>query len=198
MREVINKYNVYEFDELSAESKEKALEKYWDINVNYYWEEFIIDEVKAELESYGFEDVEIYYSGFWSQGDGASFTGRLSDIRKFMKANKISNKYKMVYLYADEVSADIIRNTSHYYHENTIFADVEYYNAEDFLSINKADKLLDQLSEFEEYLQDWSRDYSANIYRKLRREFEYLTDEEQIIETFRANEYEFTENGEIA
>ena len=199
MREVINKYNVYEFDELSAESKEKALEKYYDINVDFdEWSFYLIDEVKAELESFGFEDVDINYSGFWSQGDGASFTAQLHDIQKFLKSQKLSNKFRMVFNCANDISANVVRNTNHYYHENTINADVNCYNAENFLSIKQADKLYDQLSEFEELLTDWARDYSADIYGKLYREYQNLTAEEQIIETFRANEYEFTENGEIA
>jgi hypothetical protein len=45
-----------------------------------------------------------------------------------------------------------------------------------------------------EFLNDLLQDY----WIMLRNEYEYLTSEEAIIETIEANEYEFTEKGEMA
>lgn len=38
------------------------------------WHDFTIKEIEKELSEYGFDDVEFSYSGWHSQGDGASFT----------------------------------------------------------------------------------------------------------------------------
>jgi hypothetical protein len=43
----------------------------------------------------------------------------------------------------------------------------------------------------------WYYDTCRAIYRRLEKEYEYLTSDESIIETIHANEYEFTEDGKI-
>jgi hypothetical protein len=47
------------------------------------WYEFSIDDWTTALEQVGFTDAKINFSGFWSQGDGASFTSGL-DIEKLL------------------------------------------------------------------------------------------------------------------
>lgn len=42
------------------------------------------------------------------------------------------------------------------------------------------------------------RDFNRWIFRRLQDEYEYLTSDEQVEESIRANEYEFTEDGTIA
>ena len=46
--------------------------------------EHIIEQVTTELNEYGFQDVNVMYAGFGSQGDGASFTSDSIDISIFM------------------------------------------------------------------------------------------------------------------
>lgn len=48
-----------------------------------FWYEHIYEEWKAELESMGFGDPDINFSGFSSQGDGASFTCTSFDFIKY-------------------------------------------------------------------------------------------------------------------
>jgi len=52
-----------------------------------YWHECIISDFTEELESFGFREPEINFSGFWSQGDGASFTSNRIDILQFIKTD---------------------------------------------------------------------------------------------------------------
>lgn len=198
MRTYTTKHTVYRFDELSEEIKQKALEKLYDINIYDDWHEFIIDEAKEYLESIGFNDVNIQYSGFWSQGDGASFTGKLVYTAKFLKAMKLGNKYKSILVNQDYIDASIDSIDSHYCHENTIRGNANNYYADNYLSHKQVLKLEKQCEEFEEYLTDWAREYSHELYRRLEREYDYLTSEEAIIETINANEYEFDVNGGLA
>jgi hypothetical protein len=53
--------------------------------------------------------------------------------------------------------------------------------------------MLDALGIVEETRHNFCRE----IYRALETEYDYLTSEEAIIETIEANEYEFTEDGEL-
>ena len=46
MRKVIKEFNVYKYEELSKEGKQKALYNYADINTDYDWYEYIGEEIK--------------------------------------------------------------------------------------------------------------------------------------------------------
>ncbi len=80
------------FSELSSEQKAKVIEKYNDINTDHDWSQWTIDDWKEKLERQGFLSPEIYFSGFWSQGDGASFTAEI-DLEKFLSGRRIKAKY---------------------------------------------------------------------------------------------------------
>jgi hypothetical protein len=49
------------------------------------WHEWIIENIQAELEELGISEPDIQFSGFWSQGDGASFTCEGVDLIRLMK-----------------------------------------------------------------------------------------------------------------
>jgi len=46
MKTITKKYNVYSFDELTEEGKERAIEKLFDLNVNYEWWDGTYDDAK--------------------------------------------------------------------------------------------------------------------------------------------------------
>lgn len=75
----------FQFDALpNANAKERARDWFREGCCNdSYWYEHIYEEWQAELESMGFESPEINFSGFSSQGDGASFTCPYFDFRKY-------------------------------------------------------------------------------------------------------------------
>lgn len=50
----------------------------------------------------------------------------------------------------------------------------------------------------EEAIRDEARSFASDLYSLLQEEYEYLTSDEHIAETIRANEREFTEEGELA
>lgn len=53
------------------------------------------------------------------------------------------------------------------------------------------DEKLDDLDE------EYQKEFSEEVLSMLRREYEYMTSDEYIIEMFEANEYEFTEEGKL-
>lgn len=65
------------FTELSDEAKKAAIEQQVQVNIDSDWDEPVLDSWKERLSEMGFgnpKDIDIRYSGFYSQGDGASFT----------------------------------------------------------------------------------------------------------------------------
>lgn len=59
--------------------------------------QYIIDDEKEtwkeKIEEMGYEDVEIQYSGYGVQGDGACFTGRVN-IQKWLKSKKMLTRFR--------------------------------------------------------------------------------------------------------
>jgi hypothetical protein len=76
-----------QYDQLSDAAKKKARERYVNSNLeagDNYWAEYVIDEWKELLEAKGFDSPKINYSGFYSQGDGASFICDSIDFTKYL------------------------------------------------------------------------------------------------------------------
>jgi hypothetical protein len=77
MRQVIQTYTVAKFSELDVAKQSKIVDKFYDINVDdNYWNEHILDDYRSKLEKLGFHDIKFQWSGFSSQGDGASFKAK--------------------------------------------------------------------------------------------------------------------------
>lgn len=188
----IRTYIVYKFDELSEEGKKKALEKLWDINVDdSYWYETNIDNRKEDLAKIGFEDAKIFFSGFSSQGDGASFECTV-DLKKWFDARPM-NKQSFPALASDVADSGnyhcSIKKSGRYEHEMTMSIDSRYYGENE-----NAEK---ELGALEEVILEDARDEARDIYRELEKEYDYCTSEEAITETIKANDYDFTEDGKI-
>ena len=73
---------------LPDDVQERLLEEHRDLNVHHDWSDETIDEFKAKAFALGISVGSVYWSGFWSQGDGACFTGRIVDWGEFLKAVK--------------------------------------------------------------------------------------------------------------
>jgi len=68
--------NLYEFAELEETAKEKAIEADRYINVDYHWWDVIYDDFISICETIGVtvDKKNIFFRGFYSQGDGSGFT----------------------------------------------------------------------------------------------------------------------------
>lgn len=76
------------YDALSPGAKERARE-WWvqgmlEMGQTYYAEP-VIAEWRWLLKNKGFDEVTIDWSGFWNQGDGASFTAKSIDLQRYLK-----------------------------------------------------------------------------------------------------------------
>ena len=189
------------YKEWKAENEtvaQRILEKHSDINVDFEgWYEDIIENFCENVEKIGFNVTidDVQFSGFWSQGDGASFTGSI-DILKYLKETKQLTAYRPLVKAINEGNVEnivgITRGSCLYSHENTCSVDtIEVYG---YISPKVEDLRID----LEYELEEKRKDLSIELYRDLKKTYNYLCSEEVIVETLVANEYEFDESGDIA
>lgn len=149
---------VFTFRELLDLAKEgnvtqKAIERArpWlqEAATDFDWYSYVLEFWQQALDQIGFENAEIAFRGFWSQGDGASFTATVSldklvafladtiegkdtvdvveDTEQFLPyivhliGGKPTNpKYRRLLLVRDHIQDVAVERTSHHYcHERT-------------------------------------------------------------------------------
>lgn len=193
---------VYTFDELSEEAKEMAIEANRYIHVEHNeWYEDIYDTFKEKYSDL-FEITNIYFSGFWSQGDGAMFEyGGITDklIDEFIAQLKFSPLRKKIIKDIFYFSGNGKHKYS-YYHERSCShnINVEHNYIVSMGHYPNIDDLMDDLQiMFEAFIEERYIDLAQELYSMLESEYEWLTSDEDITETLIACEYEFTENGEL-
>ena len=191
---------VYKFNELSDEAKDKAIEDYRQDGFDYEWWDFIFEDAKRMGALMGITVENIYFSGFFSQGDGACFEGSYEYQKGSVKAirDETGDSDKDLTAIAKGLQAEQRRNfyglsasvkqRGHYNHELCTEIDVQ----------DNRDNAPWQVSdEVEEAIKDLLRDFMRWIYRSLDREWDYMNSDEQITEAIEANEYDFLENGKM-
>ena len=146
------KINIYEFEELKDDIKEKVISRFREGNEYYFLEECLNEELEEELKNNGIEEIgetELRYSLGYSQGDGLSFIGNF--------------KYKNV-----EINIKLRQNSNYYSHSNTTDINrIEEYNDDENdyditeeLNIIINQKEEDLLKDLEEELRDFLKDLS--------------------------------------
>jgi hypothetical protein len=199
VREIVTK--VYPFAELSDKAKKRALDKFRDVNTDHNWWDFTYEEWKESLrEKIGIEKAEIQFSGFSCQGDGASFTGWISEewIKRFVGERRDRFPLLAAGFEADDPTveireAQVVRRSSMYVHEMTCYVSLDVRGSGD--SEAEAKAVDAEVNRLDEEIEAIRLDLCREIYRDLEREHDYLTGDEAIIETIEANEYEFDEAG---
>jgi len=172
MRTETTTQTIYQFQELSEESKEKALESLWDLNVSHEWWECLFDDAKR----IGLKITSFYIDRHEIEGDLVEYPEEVARIIENEHGGKSGTVSTSIdYLEKREKLIDAAKKD-------------KYGDFEDEWEL---DELLDELEK--DFLIDILEDYLAS----LKKEYEYLTSESAIIETIDANEYEFTEEGEM-
>jgi hypothetical protein len=214
----IKEIKLFAYGELSEQAKEKAREWYQRFNADdSYWSECVIDDAKAQMNFLGFTIEDIFFSGFWSQGDGACFTGTWS--AKDVDAKKLEELYPSEWLdksgakqenknnaelnalaleFADiakrfpEASATL-KHHGMYYHENSVEIDCGGFEKEQ--ETEQGDVPVWCHTD-EQNFQDFARDCMRWVYRQLEKAYDWQNADEQVDENIVANGYEFTKEGE--
>jgi hypothetical protein len=184
----------YKANELEEDVRKQVLDQFRDINVRERWYIEIYKSWMEKLEDLGFSDIQINHSGFYSQGDGASFTAKGLDLLPFMRAEKLGNQYRLVLNLAKEgrVAGCVRRNQSLYCHENTVFARLA---VEEIERDEARERVWGQTDELEKNITLRIRELSKEIYKELEERFDFLTSDEQVEASLVAHDYLFDEEG---
>ena len=190
---------VYKFDELSESAKQKAIEDYRQEGFDYDWYDAVYEDAKQIGKILGIEIDNIYFSGFSNQGDGACFEGKYAYIKGSAKEIKDhAPQDEELHRIARELQKLQKKN---FYSLSATVKQSGHYSHEYCTEINVYDNLNsygDVTIETEKALSELLRDFMRWIYKQLEQDWDYLSSDEQIIETIQANEWEFDENGEMA
>ena len=174
---------LFTFDELPEESQQKLIEAFREGYEPHY--DIIYEDFALKMsENYGAElkTEEITWSGFWSQGDGASFICDF-DTEVLLPILKEELNEEQVAL-LEELDADIdcasIRTGYQYSHENTVRGKVSIYYGDAYydrmVQINEIHDII------EDKLTEIIREESRNLYRQLEDFYEEEMEDDCIIE----------------
>lgn len=202
---------LYQYDELGDEAKETAREWFSRhvFNESCDWE-FVYEDAATCADILGLDlrqrrvtlvggghryEPSIYFSGFWNQGDGANFEGHYHYAKGAAKkirehAPQEEELHRIADALQDVQRRCFYRLVADCKPRGRYFdMDVEVYDKEErYRDIGTA----------EEDIRELMNDFAHWIYERLEAEYDYQTSEECIAESIRCNEYEFTEDGEIA
>lgn len=183
---------MYKFSELSEEVQDKLIEKNRIIEVdNDWWYDYIIEEFSERMAKIGFKNIETYFRGFWSQGDGASFTCESGyvDIELLFKYLRKCKLLKGRVPYKNDLVISVERTGHYYYHEYTVSANIDLNYLCNFRGNYDFDAL-------EKTITQVVRDFSKELYRDLEKEYVRLTSDESIKQYLLEGDEEYTIDGE--
>lgn len=193
---------VYEFSELSDAAKKKARDWYREVSSDdTFGAKCVINDAKRIFALCGIDIDNVYYSGFWSQGDGACFEGtwRASGVKVGAvkeeapvdeELHRIAAEFERIAALFPYASFTV-KHRGFYQHENCTefsfsFPDESDNESEATLASVRAEKDLEKAA----------KDAMRWIYKTLEKEYEWRNADEQVDECIEANEYTFTEDGE--
>lgn len=166
---------VYKFDELSKEAQETAIEKLWDLNVDYSWWELTYEDasqIGLKITSFDIDKGQIEGDLLWSCREIAdaiiSDHGNATDTFK-LATNFLHDYDQIVTKYSDGVDLDRVAEDNEY----------------------ESDQ------EFDELEENFKEDLLNSYLGMLENEYNYLISKEAITESIQANGYEFTQDGKM-
>lgn len=185
---------------------EDVLEQHREINVQHEWWDYIYDLFKDDMSNIGIDVDEIYFRGFWSQGDGACFEGSIDDWAKFLPTIGYTNP-TLLELACGSWSWKT-EQRGHYSHSGSVHHDVDmgnpYHCGNDEYFINFYSPYLEEnnlrsmawlavLKTFdydliERDIKDALADHMDDLYSRLESEYEDLTSDEAVAESIIAND----------
>lgn len=210
----------FKFEELTDPAKEKA-RQWYATNTDNHWAEYVIESAKEEGLKRGFNIADVFWCGFGSQSDGASWIGNI-DIRKFLEYHLLEPHIKpdnpLVGRYA--VLVDLLneewlgsrmavtQRSYHYVHSGGMLVEeIDLYTPQPVRmewGILAGALVTELFESFDieslcDHLQEWALDeaksYADDIYKQLEKEYDYEISDEHIQETASINEWRFDEDG---
>jgi hypothetical protein len=207
MRTAVVKYDVYKYNELSEEAKEKV--KQWYLNGQE--SSFFTDDCKMDLYNlFGKNNLDVQYSLAWCQGDGFNIYGTIdaesifhclenhNGGKQLERFENVLTDYekKVILAYAEECGDIQLPINNRYCYSLTNYIDI----AEEWvwkLECANYAKINDEvLIKFEKLVRGIFNELCRS-YEKQGYEFFYEISDEDLEEACEVNGYEFLEDGTI-
>lgn len=197
MRTETTTTKILTFEELSPESQQTAIENFRNTGLDYEWWDCVYEDTKTIAELMGIGIDKIYFSGFSSQGDGACFEGTYSYKKGGVAAvkdhapidkelHRISKELQDIQRKNFYKIGANVKHSGRYSHENC--TDIQVWSDNESMGGANDTAYYGTIEAL--------RDFMRWIYKQLENEFDHINSDENITETIKVNEYEFTENGE--
>jgi len=180
--------------------KAKLIEEHRYINVEFsVWHEAVEEQFKEEMRKVGICVERVYFSGFWSQGDGAMFEGYADDWDAFFTAHKWEVPMARKLLAAGGGINFSTHRKGHYCHEFCAISDFSHDEFHRLLDSDNGgmmdkvievmdDELVKELDPFECECLSVFRSYMRDLYRSLNEEYDYLTSDKAVWDSILAND----------
>lgn len=196
---------------MTDEQKQALIEQYRDFNVEHIeWWDCVYGDFTCDMAAKGIHVYDMSFSGFCSQGDGASFTGYISNNKMFFEQHGLTYNYPWItklMSVGGEFTLSIERGANRrYVHENTVgvglsVTDMFYHILpQDDLRAHVAEQwdglLTVEYDTISGAVTEIIRDYCRDLYRRLRDEYDYLTSDEAVWDAIVANELDVIEDEE--
>lgn len=202
---------VYQLHELSDAAKDKARGWYREVGFDFDWYDAVYEDFEricailgvsltmrsARLFGGGVRPKPcIWFSGFWSQGDGACFEGHYRHakgagphIRAYApqdaELHRIAYSLQAVQRRNFYQLRATVTHRGRYYHEHCMAISVE----------RDGTTGQDMTGDAEDIVIEAMRDLAHWLYRQLEREYDDQTSDASIDDVICANAYTFTEEG---
>lgn len=167
---------LYQFEELSAEARENAIEKNRFTNVEHDWWDWFdegMDEIGIKVNSF-----DVYYGNIGITIEDSEQTA-IKAIEEYPEKNEIVKISKQFIADRDALVKRLGEGNN-----------IDGYSVKEEF-IDEYDEEIERLEE------QYRREIAKEIITWLREDYEYLQTDEAVAETLIANDYEFTEKGEI-
>lgn len=185
---------------VASSQRTALLEKYRYINVEHNnWWDCVESDFIEDMKQVGIHVDKIYFSGFWSQGDGACFVGSLDNALTYLNHHHV-DQFPMLRKLI-EMGGTVWATSDHrgrYYHSSSVSINAECEafwqcaNPKSELQeavIQRWDGMVDkEIVDFEAALAEQWRTYMNDLYTKLEEEYDYLTSDDAVWDTLVAND----------
>ena len=212
-----------EFEDLDQNAKHNAISQYGEPPDDWYESVYSCYIGDKAVEATGMLVDQIYYSGFYSQGDGASWTGRIN-LDDFIQhyvtpTHPNAGRYTALLELMREDwigSRALIYTTSFMYVHSggmklegvTIAADIDaddndsvfrqgIFQGAGINGVARAIGVESLVNDLEEWVLEEAKSLADDIYKALRDEYEHYTSEETFKEIIYINGWRFDSKGNL-
>ena len=213
---------LYEFEELGKSIQDSVISSYIQ-DLPGWWSDDTEERIQNEAKAIGIKNFDFTWSGFWSQGDGLSFTGSLDfktwlyilqqhfpnwatdDVNESNGYKKLGESLSNIVMMKENNRIEwgdclIERTMNLYCHENTVRVSepdsaLGWDERRGYPSDNER---MDQFGDkAQKYLEAWKNELCQRWYSELLAAYESFTDRENIVEDLSSKELLFTSSGMI-